>query len=363
LKTNEQLYQIAFSLIKGVGPRRGSSLLASVGDPERIFKETPRVLSSLSGISPSFFGSLNLDESLSIARRELEFIQKNNIQTHFYSDENFPRRLRHCGDSPLMIYSKGNFNPNPERTVSVVGTRSSTLYGEKLVKELLEKLQHESIQIISGMAYGIDILAHQYALQFKMETIGVMGHSLDRIYPHSHRKVAIEMLRGGGLVSEFTSGTKPDRENFPMRNRIVAGMSDAIVVVESKATGGSLITAELGLDYSRDVFAFPGNVGAESSEGCNNLIKQNKAQLITSADEIMHWMGWNSKPTNKQIQIPENLGNDESEIYLLLQNEIMHVDVIGSKLKKSISELHPILFSLELKGLIRSLPGAKFSIQ
>lgn len=282
---------------------------------------------------------------------------------HFYSNENYPRRLRQCADGPLMIYSKGDFDPNAEKVLAVVGTRDCSSYGERIVKNMMRDLSGQGIQIVSGLAYGIDILAHRNALEQNIPTVGVMGNSLDRIYPFSHRFDAKEMIKNGGLISEFISGTKPDRENFPMRNRIVAGMSDAIVVVESKISGGSLITADLALDYNRDVFAFPGSVESETSHGCNDLIKKNKAQLISSAEELLNWMGWNSQTKTKQTMVYQDVSHEESEILSVLQNGELHIDLLSAQTSRSIRELNPILFNLELKGLIRSLPGTKFSCQ
>lgn len=282
---------------------------------------------------------------------------------HFYSNENYPRRLRQCADGPLMIYSKGDFNPNATKVLAVVGTRDCTSYGERIVKNIMRDLSGQGIQIISGLAYGIDILAHRNAIEQKMPTIGVMGNSLDRIYPFSHRSDAKEMMKNGGLISEFISGTKPDRENFPMRNRIVAGMSDAVVVIESKISGGSLITADLALDYDRDVFAFPGSVESESSQGCNELIKKNKAQLISSAEELLNWMGWNSPSKTKQTIIDQDVSHEEAEILSVLQNGELHIDFLSAQTSRSIRELNPILFNLELKGLVRPLPGTKYTCQ
>ncbi len=363
MNNKEQLYQIAFSLIRGVGPKKGSSLLATLEDPERVFKESPKLLSSLTGFSADFFRSLNLIAPLEKAEKELGFILKNDIQMHFYSNENYPRRLRQCADGPLMIYSRGDFDPNAEKVLAVVGTRNCTSYGERIIKNIMRDLSGQGIQIISGLAYGIDILAHRNALQQNITTIGVMGNSLDRIYPFSHRSDAKEMMKNGGLISEFISGTKPDRENFPMRNRIVAGMSDAVVVIESKISGGSLITADLALDYNRDVFAFPGSIEAETSVGCNDLIKKNKAQLISSAEEILKWMGWNSQTQMKQTMVYQDVSHEEAEILYALQNGELHIDLLSAQTSRSIRELNPILFNLELKGLVRSLPGTKFSCQ
>lgn len=258
--------------------------------------ENIRELHAVTGIRHSVLRNLKRKQALEKASEQLDFVAKNNINVHFFLEQNYPRRLKQCEDAPIILYSMGNFDINPKRTLAIVGTRSASDYGKVLCTELIESLVDQDIQVISGLAYGIDICAHRSCVYSAIQTVGVMGHGLDRIYPNAHRKTAIQMLDNGGLVTEFVSGTSPDRENFPMRNRIVAGMADALVVVESRKKGGSLITAELANDYNKDVFAYPGSVGSKNAEGCHYLISEDKAHLITCGRDLLAKMGWEHKP-------------------------------------------------------------------
>lgn len=364
MKTQHLEHKIALTLLSGIGPKKATQLIAAMGGIEPIFNVTLKTLHRESGIKMDLLRSMKRDKALEEALRQCEFIAKHNIRPHFISDIGYPRRLRQCPDAPLMLYSKGDFDPNPARTIAVVGTRAATDYGKMLCEELIEQLEGTGVQLISGMAYGIDIIAHQACIRRGIETIGVLGHGLDRIYPSLHRKTAEQMLNKGGLLTEFLPGTKPDRENFPMRNRIVAGMSDAVVVVESRSSGGSLITADLGVDYNRDVFAYPGNVNQESSAGCNYLIKTNKAQMITRGNDLLKEMGWEHKGDSVQQQRIhlEELAPEERELIEFLEDTEQHIDVIAVKLKRPVSQISVTLLMLEVKGLIRSVAGNKYAL-
>jgi DNA processing protein len=246
-----------------------------------------------------------------------------------------------------------------------VGTRNATDYGREICEELIESFSKTDIQVVSGMAYGIDICAHSACLKNNIQTVGVLGHGLDRIYPSIHRRIAEGMLENGGLLSEFLPGTKPDKENFPMRNRIVAGMSDATIVIESKVSGGSLITADLAFDYNKDVFAFPGNVGQTYSAGCNLLIQKNKAHLITNGSDFLNFMGWQSAGgvnQKAQITVLQELTEEEKRVIECLDSSALHIDLLALNLKMPISRISVILLTMELKGLIRSLPGNKYGV-
>jgi DNA processing protein len=254
---------------------------------------------------------------------------------------------------------------NQNKTVSIVGTRNLTNYGSKILHELIESMKNEQIQIISGLAYGVDVLAHRLSLEYGLETIGVLGHGLDRIYPFKHRSTALEMMENGGLVTEFMINTNPDRENFPMRNRIVAGMSDATIVIESKIKGGSIITAELANDYSRDVFAFPGDVERPYSEGCNDLIRKQKAHLITSGGDFLTFMDWKESKQKKvqQKQLFHDLTSEEGKIVHLLEVESdLHADVLCMKSGITPSQMNVHLFNLEMANVIEQLPGKRFKL-
>lgn len=357
-------YKLGLSFLYGIGPKKASLLVSKLGSPEMVFKEDPKYMHHCTGISMNVIRQMDRTKALEIADKQIEFIDKNNLTVHFYLDVNYPRRLKQCDDAPLVLYSKGNFDPNPTRTIAVVGTRSATDYGKGLCEELIRELEGTDIQLISGMAFGIDICAHQLCIKHGIQTVGVLGHGLDRIYPRQHKRTAELMLENGGLLTEFVPGTEPDRENFPMRNRIVAGMTDATIVIESKNTGGSLITAELANDYNRDVFAYPGNIGQVHSEGCNELIRTNKAHLLCNGEQFLKEMGWQSKtptPSGFQKQCFAELNEEEVMICEYLDGSRgEHIDVLSVGLKQPISRLNVLLFQLEMKGIIKSFPGKKY---
>lgn len=363
MEEQELHYQIALTLLYGIGPRKAGHLISKLGGIEPIFKEKLTTLHRESGFNKDILKKMNRTEALLEAEKQITYISKHKINTHFYLSSNYPRRLKQCYDAPILLYSKGDFDPNPQKTVAVVGTRNATEYGKAICEELISSFQGQNIQVISGMAYGIDICAHSQSVRNGVSTIGVLGHGLDRIYPNTHSRIAEQMLENGGLLTEFLPGTLPDRENFPMRNRIVAGMSDATIVIESKATGGSLITAELAIDYNRDVFAYPGNVGQQYSAGCNKLLQQNKAQLIQSGNDFLKHMYWDEQHTNKvsQPKLFVELEEEERVLIDVMASAPQHIDVLSTMLKQPVSKMSVLLLQMELKGLIKSLPGNKYS--
>ena len=365
MKSHHLEKKIALTLLNGIGPKKAAILVSKMGGVDAVFDTSLKTIHHESGIRMDLLKSMNRKKALEEGFKHCEFIDKHGIQTHFFTDTNYPRRLRQCADAPLLLYSKGQFDPNPSRSIAIVGTRSASDYGRILCEELITHFEGTNIQVISGMAYGIDIIAHQACVRNQIETLGVLGHGLDRIYPSNHRSTAEKMLENGGLLTEFLPGTKPDRENFPMRNRIVAGMTDATVVVESKITGGSLITADLALDYNRDVFAYPGNVGVSTSEGCNFLIRSNKAQMITCAADLLKEMSWVTNKPGKESQHRinlEELSTEEKEIVEFLEDTAQHIDVISVKLKRPVSQISVTLLTLEIKGLIKSIAGNKYAV-
>jgi DNA processing protein len=365
LKSKHIEQKIALTLLNGIGPKKAAMLVSRMGGIEAVFEASLKMLHHETGFRMDILKGMNRKSALEEAKKQADFIAKNSIQIHFFTDSNYPRRLRQCADAPLLLFSLGAFDPNPSRTIAVVGTRSATDYGKMLCEELIHQFEGTNIQVVSGMAYGIDIIAHQACIRKGIETVGVLGHGLDRIYPSLHRRTAEQMLTNGGLLTEFLPGTRPDRENFPMRNRIVAGMSDATVVIESKATGGSLITAELAMDYNRDVFAYPGNVGQSSSEGCNLLIRSNKAHLITCGADFLREMSWENNALGKDAQQRinlEDLNSEEKEIVDFLEDTAQHIDVISVKLKRPVSQISVTLLTLEIKGLIKSMAGNKYAV-
>ena len=361
-KTSE-IYRIALSKLNGIGPIRAAQVLSKLEKINYLFESTLQEIKTQTGLSESFLRALKREEAINLAEKQLDFNHKNGISTHFFLDSSYPRRLRQCSDAPIVIYTKGKMDLNHTQIVSIVGTRNHTEYGKELLKSLLLSFKEKNILVVSGLAYGVDIHAHQLCLQNNIQTIGVLGHGLDRIYPSQHKHIAQSMQENGGLLTEFMISTNPDRENFPMRNRIVAGLADATIVIESKERGGSMITAELANDYSRDVFAFPGDIGRQTSEGCNLLIKKQKAHLISSPNDFLTFMNWDSKIVSVQKELELNLEPDEATILNLYENdEILHSDIIGMKAEMSASKINVLLFQMEMKNMVEQLPGKRYRI-
>jgi DNA processing protein len=362
LKNTDVNYQIALTLLKGIGPKKAKILLSKLENFEQIFTDSIVSIAAKTGISISVLKQMERKKALESAKIHEEYNQKHGIKSHFYLDSTYPRRLKECEDAPLILFSKGNMDLNQNKIVSIVGTRNATPYGKEVCEELINGLANKNILVVSGMAYGIDICVHQLCVKNDIETVGVLGHGLDRLYPSIHKNTAQRMLSNGGLLTEFLPGTKPDKENFPMRNRIVAGMTDATIVVESKESGGSLITAELANEYNRDVFAFPGNVGQIYSKGCNNLIAKQQAHLVTGSADFLKLMQWDEdEKKGVQTQLFEDLTDDEEKIMNLfsVQTEI-EMDVISIRTQFPASKTSVLLFNLEMKGMVKSLPGKKY---
>lgn len=359
-------YQIALTLLPNVGPKLGRELVAYCGGVEAVFREKTSRLIKIPGIGKELSASIPKQQVLDRAAQELEFISKQNIQPVFYLDKEYPERLKHCADAPLLLYYKGNTSLNKQKVVSVIGTRKATEYGKLFCEQLIHDLSaHEDILILSGLAYGIDSCAHRAALDNHIPTIAVLGHSLDRIYPAANRGLSEKMMANGGLLSEFVSGTKPDRENFPRRNRVVAGMSDAVVVVESGKKGGALITADIANSYNRDVFAVPGRLNDTYSEGCNNLIKTNRAALIESAEDINYIMGWTKEKSKKHIQrkLFTELNPEEELIVKVLQSKgTMAIDDLILETRMGATKIASSLLNLEFSGVIKCMPGKVYCL-
>ncbi len=362
---NNLKYQIAITLLPGIGDIVGRKLISYCGGVEAVFKENKSALQKIPGIGSFIVSSITTTEVLERVEKEMEFINRNSVNPIFYTDPAYPARLNNCEDGPMMLYYKGTANLNSKRILSIVGTRRPTSYGKTITKKLVSDLKSKGITVVSGLAYGIDSIAHSSCLEEDVETIGVLGHGLDRIYPAQNRSLSVKMLQKGGLLTEFMSGTLPDRENFPKRNRIVAGMSDAVIVVESAARGGALITAQLANSYNRDVFAIPGKIEDEYSIGCNRLIKTNRAALAESADDIAYIMGWDdTKPSVKsQRNMFYELNDDQKTVYEMIEeSEQISIDAIIIKTNFPSSKVSTILLELEFEGLIQSMPGKRYSI-
>jgi DNA processing protein len=360
-------YEIALSLVNGIGHIKARTLIAYCGSAEAIFKENRQNLLKIPDIGEYCVKYiLSQREVLDRAEEEIEFIRKNDITTFFYLDDSYPKRLKHCEDSPIIIYFKGKCDFNNQKVISIVGTRNATDYGKSFCRSFIEELSRHQLLIISGLAYGIDISAHKEAISNNLSTVGVLGHGLDRIYPGVHRSTAEKMLQNGGLITEFISNTKPDRENFPMRNRIIAGLSDAVIVVEAAETGGALITADIANSYNRDVFALPGRINDEYSSGCNKLIKINKAALIQSAKDLVYIMGWEAEPEKKaavQKQLFVELTREEEKIIAILKADPeTGIDMLAIQAEMSMSKLSAVLLNLEFKGIVKCLPGKRYKL-
>ncbi|MDD3876483.1 MAG: DNA-processing protein DprA [Bacteroidales bacterium] len=358
-------YIIGLGLIMGIGDVRAKKLIAYCGSAEAVFKEKKSHLLKIPGIGDILSKEILSQNVLKRAEEELTFIKKNEIKTLYYLDNDYPHRLKHCDDGPILLYYKGNAELNSPKVISIVGTRSATEYGKTMCRLLIEGLASYNVLVVSGLAYGIDTAAHKAALDNNLFTVGVLGHGLDTIYPAANRTLAVKMLNQGGLLTEYLSGTIPDKENFPKRNRIIAGMSDAVVVVEAAHRGGALITAEIGLSYNRDVMAVPGLVTSNYSKGCNRLIKQNKAALVESADDIIYTLGWENlkktKPTQKALF--QELSKEESVIVNILKEQTStFIDEITFKSMLPVSRVATILLELEFKGMVNTLPGKRYTL-
>jgi len=363
--TDQLLYKIGLTLIPGVGDILGKKLVAYCGGPEAVFLEKRKSLEKIPGIGSQTLMSILNHKVLHRAEEELLFIEKNKIAALFYLDKEYPKRLQHCSDGPLLVYYLGNADLNQQRIIGVVGTRNATEYGKKLCEQFIDALQSDNVMIVSGLAYGIDSCAHRAAVKCSLPTIGVLAHGLDRIYPHLNRNLAERMLENGGLITEFLSNTNPDRENFPRRNRIVAGMVDALVVVESAKRGGALITADIANSYNRDVFAFPGRIGDLYSEGCNYFIRTNRAVLIESADDIRYIMGWDKLNGIKTVQTKLFRDFSEEEETILQtfgQEKQTTIDEIMIRSQMPVSKIAACLLTLEFDGIISALPGKRYKL-
>lgn len=361
------LHQIALSCITGVGSILARNLISYCGSPEDVFTAKKMHLSKVPGIGPKTVEQIKNHTAFERAEKELRFIEKYKIQPLFLTDNAYPKRLKNCADAPVMLYFKGNADLNAGKVISIVGTRNSTEYGKEICRTLLSGLKIHNPLIVSGLAYGIDFLAHKEALKNSISTVGIMAHGLDRIYPSPHRSLAEKMVSSGGLLTEFLSGTVPDRENFPKRNRIIAGLADVTIVVEANIKGGALITAELANSYNRDVFAYPGRITDEYSSGCNHLIKTNRASLITKVADLEYILGWtesqNPQMANQQLSLAIDLSDEEKIITEVLLNKgSLIIDELAILTGFPQSKLAFNILGMEMKGVVIGLPGKVYKL-
>ena len=354
------IHQIGLSLIKNVGHITAKNLLLTFGTAEAVFQASVADLLAIPGIGVGIVREIKSGKALKEAENDLIEIQKRRINPLFYTDADFPSRLRECHDAPIIMYYKGQANLNRQRVVSIVGTRKASAYGRLLCRQLLETLRQYDVLVVSGLAFGIDVAAHQECLNQNVPTVGILGHGLDRMYPRLHESIAGKMLDQGGLLTEFPLFTNPDKENFPKRNRIIAGMADVTIVVEAAIKGGALITAELAGSYNRDVFAFPGRSTDVYSQGCNFLIKTNRAGLINHPEDLIQMMSWEQKELKvKQLELPvlQTLTEEERKIVDFLHRAPARIDQIAQHVQVKQSTLTMHLLSLEMQGLIVLSPG------
>jgi DNA processing protein len=358
-------HKIALTFIKTVGHVHAKSLLDHFGSAEAIFTASLAELMEVPGIGKVIAAEIVKSDALKLADEQLGFIEKQGVQVLFYTDEAYPHRLRNCFDAPVLLYYKGNADLNHPRSISIVGTRKATEYGRQLCKQLCEALAAYDVMVVSGLAYGIDVAAHKESLYQNIPTVGILAHGLDRIYPPLHQPIAQKMVLNGGLLTEFPLNTIPIKENFPQRNRIIAGLSDATIVVEAAAKGGALITAEIANSYNRDVFAFPGRTTDASSQGCNFLIRTNRAGLISNAKDLIYCLGWEEATQNKiteQLQLPIGLSAEEHKIVKLLKIAAVRIDELAVQSGMPQSQLALHLLSLEMQGILTSLPGKVYQL-
>lgn len=366
MNQTELFYALSLLQVEGVGDVMAKKLISQCGSAESIFKEKSAILQKIDGVGTTLIKNLKDKSVFEQATAELKFVQERKIEVIYYQDKLYPERLKHCFDGPLVLFQSGNIDLQNRKIISIVGTRQITSYGTEFCKKLLEDLAPINPIIVSGFAYGVDIVAHQVAMDLGMQTIGVLAHGLNQIYPRNHKRYKDKMEQNGGFLTEFWSTSSPDKENFVKRNRIVAGMSEATIVIESAEKGGSLITATLAGDYNRDVFAVPGRVSDKYSQGCNNLIKTQRANLLTSAADLVYILNWELEASNKekktiQKQLFVSLEPEEQKIYdYLLSKGKEQLDIVALECDFPVFKISSILLNMELKGVIRPLPGKLF---
>ncbi len=350
----------------GVGDILAKNLITYCGSVEAVFKLKKSSLTRIPGIGQKAAESIVRFNDYQRIEQEVKFIEKHRIKPLFYTDKEYPLRLKSITDAPILIYTLGNLDLNAAKTVGIVGTRRATEYGKLFTEELVAFLKPLNCLVVSGLAYGIDVFAHKSAIANQLPTVGVMAHGLDRIYPGAHQKTARQMLEHGGLVTEFPSTTNPDKENFPRRNRIVAGLSDVLVVVETPNKGGAMITADIANSYNKDIMALPGRVGDEFSVGCNTLIKQNKAAIITKPEDLTELMNWDLEPKKKrklQTQLFDLDETDSKVVGFIRQMVKAGIDDISISMGMDSGEISLRLLDLEFRNIIRTLPGKYYELQ
>ncbi len=364
MSTDDLHKAIALTLVKNVGPVISKNLISYCGGLDAIFLEKKSRLLKIPHINVKIYDQLNSKEILKRAEKEIAFIERHKIQTYYFLSNDYPARLKHFPDAPILLYFKGSPVINHRRTLAIVGTRKITQNGRAICESIIKDLVNYDVCVFSGLAYGVDTHAHKNCVHMQIPTIGVLGHGLDLLYPSENIKLAKKMVQNGGILTEFLSGTKPEAMHFPQRNRVVAMLSDAVLVVESGESGGSMITADFAFQYNKDVFAIPGHPDDAMSKGCNLLIKQNKASLVENVEDIAKSLSWTLEKESKQkaqMSLSFEFTEEESQVMNLLKGrKAIELDSIHYRTSYPLSRLSSILLNLEFKGIIKTLPGKKY---
>ncbi len=371
--SDEILYAMAMTRLSGFNFQTALELYRSLGSCTSIYEHRHDIGDIIPDATPRLIAALdNWSDALTRSNAEMEFISRHGIHALTLNDPNYPQRMKECDDAPIIMYYKGTADLNQQHVINIVGTRRCTTYGQDIIRRFIADLRQmcPKVLVISGLAYGIDICAHRESLAAGYDTLGVLAHGLDQLYPPRHRDTAAEMVKHGGLITEFMSQTNADKVNFVRRNRIVAGMSDATVLVESAAKGGGLITCDIARSYNRDVFAFPGSVTSFTSEGCNNLIRDNGAALISNASDFVKAMGWQNDAELKKAQhegierqlFPDLNADEQTVVNILIKNNDIQLNILSVQSNIPIGKLTAILFQLEMKGIVKPLAGGTYHL-
>lgn len=363
---DDLLYQVALTQVPNIGKIQARILSETFGEAKKIFNASASSLEKVEGMGAVRANAIKSFKNFALAEKEIRFIERYRVSTFFITDTDYPKRLLNCYDPPFLLFVKGSVDLNFSKSVAIVGTRNNSNYGKQVTEKFIQEITSVSPTIISGLAFGIDTIAHRTALKQGLNTVAVLAHGLDTIYPPENNALAKSIISNGALVTEFISGTAPDKHNFPSRNRIVAGLSDATVLVETGIKGGSMITADLASGYNRDVFAFPGKITDKKSEGCNYLIQQNKAMLCSSPVNFLQTMGWEGIDVNHNPVQPDlfvEISDQEKMILeIIRERESVHIDELLMEFSFNSSILSSLLLSLEMKNIVSCLPGRKYRL-
>ncbi|MGY0425665.1 MAG: DNA-processing protein DprA [Polaribacter sp.] len=365
MKDEKLLAILRLQKSKAIGDILSKKLIVNVGNVEQVFKEKPSILAKINGIGKHVLKHLFDAKNIELAAQELVYIKENNIAYSYFLEKEYPANLQHCIDSPILLFKDGNIDFSNPRIISIVGTRNMSSYGCDFCNKLVEDLATYNPIIVSGFAYGVDICAHKAAIKNKLQTIAILAHGFEEIYPKNHKKYVHQLNENGGFLTEFWHEESPLRENFLKRNRIVAGISKATIIIESAEKGGSLVTADIANSYNKDVFALPGRASDIYSKGCNNLIKNNNATLLTSAADVVKMLNWDlyEKPKLIQKQLFVELNENEQKIYDFLHEKgLQLLDVIALECTIPVFQLSSILLQMEMKGILKPLPGKLFEL-